>query len=190
MTGYTHGHSKDSPMDAKKIAADAKAKALADLKAAEQMMLAAEQIESVARQFGWKVVIDANVIAASPAPAVEAPAAQPLPPFPKAHEIIQKKTRGGKQPDPNSITSRSKSEGVKIVRELMRPVPLGELLKRLEERDVKLGGKNPNQALSANLGNCPELRSTPRGWWLMGVPLPRENKSKTVGGGEQLPGLN
>jgi hypothetical protein len=181
-------------MDAKKIAADAKAKALADLKAAEQMELAAEQIESVARQFGWKVVIDATVIAASPVPAapaaVETPAAQPLPPFPKAHEIIQKKARGGKQPDPNSTTSRSKSEGVKIVRELMRPVPLGELLKRLEERGVKLGGKNPNQALSANLGNCPELKSTPRGWWLVGQPMPRETKSKVIGGGEQLPGLN
>jgi hypothetical protein len=178
-------------MDAKKIAADLKAKALADLKAAEQMELAAEQIELVARQFGWKVSIDANAVNQSAAvDTQESAAPQPLPPVPKAHEHPQKKQRGGKQPDPNSVTSRSKAEGVKIVRELMRPVPLGEMGKRLEERGVKLGGKNPNQALSANLGNCPELRSTPRGWWLVGQQMPRESKGKTIGGGDQLPGLN
>src|SRR5579863_4729446 len=113
------------PMDAKKIAADAKAKALADLRAAEEMELAAEQIELVARQFGWKVTIDANANATVAAHhgVAETPAAQPS----KPHEPIQKKKRGGKQPDPNSVSSRSKVESVKIVRELMRPVPLGEM---------------------------------------------------------------
>lgn len=171
-------------MDAKKIAAEAKAKALADLKAAEAMELAAEQIELMARQFGWKVTIDAN--AAEQKATVdtkESPVAQAPSP------ILQKKKRGGKLPDPNSITSRSKVEGVHIVRELMRPVPLGEMAKRLEQRGIAFGGKSPNQSLSANLGHCPELRSTPRGWWLKGVPMPREN-AKTIGGGDELPGLN
>jgi hypothetical protein len=179
-------------MDVKKIAAEAKAKALADLKAAEAMELAAQQIESMAQQFGWKVSIDASVGAGAAEPtadAAESAVAQPLPPFPKAHEIPQKKQRGGKQPDPNSMTSRSKSEGVKIVRELMRPVPLGEMAKRLAQRGVTLGGKDPNQALSANLGKCPELRPSARGWWLKGVQMPRDT-GKTIGGSDELPGLN
>ena len=89
----------------------------------------------------------------------------------------------------SSMTSRSKSESVKIVRELQRPIPLGEMAKHLEQRGIKLGGKNPNQALSANLGHCAELRPTPRGWWLKGVPVPREN-AKIIGGADELPGLN
>jgi hypothetical protein len=172
-------------MDAKKIAADAKAKALADLKAAEEMELAAEQIELMARQFGWKVTIDANSIAASSEPAVETPAAQPS----NTPEPIQKKKRGGKRPDPNSVSSRARGEGVKVVRELMRPVPLGEMARRLEQRGIVFGGKDPNQALSANLGKCPELRPTPRGWWLKGMPIPRDT-GKTIGGSDELPGLN
>ena len=180
-------------MDVKKLAAEAKAKALADLKSAEAMELAAEQIELMARQFGWKVTIDADaaeqkaiVTDAQKTTAAEAPSSSK-----KIDHVAAPVKRGGRALDPNSTTSRSKAESVKIVRELLRPVPLGEMAKRLEQRGVKLGGKNPNQALSANLGKVPELRPTPRGWWLKGMPVPRESASKVIGGGEeQLPGLN
>jgi hypothetical protein len=179
-------------MDARKKAAEAKAKALADLKAAEEMESAAEQIELMARHFGWKVTIE-EATAEDPkfvvAEVQKIPAAEPLPASSSASATVTRGKRGGKQPDPNSVTSRSKSEGVKVVRELMRPVPLGEMAKRLEARGIKLGGKDPNQALSANLGKCPELRPTPRGWWLKGTPMPRDT-GKVIGGNEELPGLN
>jgi hypothetical protein len=176
-------------MDARKVAAEAKAKALADLKAAEEMERAAEEIAQVADKFGWNVDIVFKS-SASTTVVVEAKnlSAADVATVQRFEQVLKK--RGGKAPDPNSMTSRSKAESVKIVRELQRPVPLGEMARRLEERGVKLGGKKPSQALSANLGNCPELRSTPRGWWLVGVPIPREDKGKMVGGGEQLPGLN
>ncbi|MEA2894476.1 MAG: hypothetical protein QOJ84_91 [Bradyrhizobium sp.] len=174
-------------MDVKKIAAEAKAKALADLKAAESMELAAEQIELVAQQFGWKVTIDAD--ATEQKVAADSKESTPTQALPKAHEIPQKKRRGGKKPDPNSVSSRAKIEGPNIVRELMRPVPLGDMAIRLDQRGIKFGGKEPNQALSATLGKCPELRATPRGWWLKGVPMPREG-AKVIGGGDRLPGLN
>lgn len=179
-------------MDARKLAAEAKAKALADLKAAEEMERAADQIAQLAAQQGWDIDIIAKVDN-NKAPIVEAkktPAAQAIPE--SGHSVYRipiVKKRGGKKPDPNSVSSRSKTEGVKIVRELMRPVPLGEMAKRLEARGIKLGGKDPNQALSANLGKCPELRPSPRGWWLKGEPMPR-NTGKTIGGSEELPGLN
>jgi hypothetical protein len=179
-------------MDARKLAAEAKAKALADLKAAEEMERAANQIAELAAQQGWDIdiiakVVDKNVVHVE---AKKTPPAQEIPA--SGHSVYRipiVKKRGGKAPDPNSTTSRSKAEGVKIVRELMRPVPLGEMAKRLEARGIKLGGKDPNQALSANLGKCPELKPTPRGWWLKGEPMPR-NTGKVIGGNEELPGLN
>jgi hypothetical protein len=176
-------------MDALKLAAEAKAKALADLKTAEEMEHAAEEIERLADKFGWRVDI---VIESSGKPTVLLEVKAQTTAQTTVQELVEAytKKRGGKAPDPNSMTSRSKTEGEKIVRELMRPVPLGEMARRLEERGIKLGGKNPNQALSANLGNCPELRSTPRGWWLARLPLPR-NTGKTIGGNsEEFPGMN
>ncbi|MGY3620007.1 hypothetical protein [Bradyrhizobium sp. USDA 10063] len=172
-------------MDPRKLAAEMKAKALADLKAAEEMERAAEKLVSMAAEQGWQIDIKpANLAAGSPvigAPWLTVNPQQPAPDSPK---------RGGKAADPNSTTSRSKTESIRLIREKRRPIPLGELIKLLAEVGVVLGGKNPNQALSANLGHCPELESTKRGWWLAGEPLPAEDTSPVIGRDINLPGLN
>jgi hypothetical protein len=170
-------------MDVRKIAADKKAKALSELKEAEEMERAADQIAQLAAKHGW----DIDIIARAPAStmvveAKKTSAADTTRVSPPAKKV-------GKPADPNSLTSRSKSESVKIVRQLWRPVPLGEMAKKLAESGVRLGGKDPNQTLSANLCRCPELVSTKRGWWLKGEPLPPET-SASIGRPEGLPGLN
>ena len=165
-------------IDAKKIAAEAKAKALADLKTAELMVAAAEQIEIMAKAVGWKVTISVDDGEQKPAPSIsETLAAKPFRILPNPAE---KKKRGGKLPAPNSVSSRAKAEAPKVVRELLRPVPLGEMAKILDQRGIKFGGKEPNQALSAILGTVPELASTKRGWWLSDVPLPPVDNSAIV----------
>lgn len=174
------------------IAAAAKAKALADLKAAEDMERAAEAFMRAAGELGINVdfVINATdktvkiVEAKQTSPATSASTTA------SGFRILPApKKRGGKAVDPNSVTSRSKSESVKIIRALKRPVPLGELLDKLQAAGITLGGKNPNQQLSANLGNTPELVSTKRGWWLRDEPLPPEDIGNKIGGAE-LPWQN
>jgi hypothetical protein len=172
-------------MDAKTLAAEMKAKALAAMKEAEEMERAAEQIERLAAKHGWQI----DITAKTSSYAFSIKNASPAAPSPQITSGAAPPKKGGKQVDPNSVTSRSKSESVRIIRFLNRPVPLGELGLRLAAEGVRLGGKKPNQALSANLGMCPELVSTKRGWWLKGVPLPPESNS-AIGRGEGLPGLN
>jgi hypothetical protein len=175
-------------MDVRKLAAEKKAKALADLKEAEEMELHAAQIEAMAAKHGWHIDIKpANAVAA------EKPyrAALTRPIITNAVLPLKKKPPT-KVADPNSTTSRSKSESVKVIKALGRPVPLGELNERIKKRGVVIGGKNPTQALSANLGHCPELVATKRGWWLKDQPLPPEDRSPVIGGKESdlLGGLN
>jgi len=167
-------------MDIRKLAAEKKARALADLKAAEAMEQDARQMERLALKHGWKIEIkDAAANGESPPPAeVSRVAPSPAP------------RKGGKVPDPNSTTARSKSESVKIIQRLNRPVPLSELVEKLAHVGVRLGGKKPNQALSANLGHCPDVVPTKRGWWLVGVKMPPEEKSPGVGRDDMLSGLN
>jgi hypothetical protein len=171
-------------MDVRKIAAEKKAKALAELKQAEEMERAADEIERLAAAQGW----DIDIIAKTPTATVVVEA--------KKHSgtaltrVSPSPKKGGKAADPNSPTSRSKSESVKIIRGMKRPVPLGELMKYLALAGVVLGGKNPNQALSANLGHCPELVSTKRGWWLADEPLPPETPPVIGGKDKDIFGLN
>ena len=171
-------------MDVKRIAAEKKAKALADLKEAEEMERDAEAIARLAAKRGWQV----DIMVLSEAESITIVEAKTPSSAAKTHPnitnaVLPPKKSGGKAVDPNSPTSRSKSESVKIIRGMKRPVPLGELMKYLAVVGVVLGGKNPNQALSANLGHCPELVSTKRGWWLAGEPLPPDN-APVVGGKE------
>jgi hypothetical protein len=177
-------------MDVRKIAAERKAKALADLKQAEEMERVADEIARLASSVGWHIDIIAQVPDTNSGLVVEAknPSAATTT-YPIITGVVLPPKRNGKPPDPNSPTSRSKSESIKIIRLMNRPVPTGELMTKLGFVGIKLGGKNPNQALSANLGHCPDLVSTRRGWWLKGVPLPPEN-SPAIGRGEGLPGLN
>ena len=171
-------------MDPRKLAAEMKAKALAVLRAAEETERAAGQLVSMAAQQGWHIDIKpANLTTSSPQIGSPVLTVNPQP-------LSNSPKKSGKAPDPNSMTSRSKSESVKIIRDLGRPVPLSELIYRLGKIGVTLGGKNPNQALSANLGHTPELESTKRGWWLKGEPMPPEDTSPVIGRDMNLPGLN
>ena len=77
-----------------------------------------------------------------------------------------------------------------MIRQLARPVPLSELNERIKNLGVVIGGKNPTQALSANLGRCPELVATKRGWWLKGEKMPPKEKSPAVGRDELFTGMN
>lgn len=170
-------------MDAHDIAAEKKAQAAALLKEAEEIEKAAKEIERLAAKFNWHVDIKpANISAATVTYGTVKSVA--------VMDPNEGRRRGGKAPDPNSTTFRSKRESVRIVRELKRPVPLGEMLTRLGQIGIKLGGRNPNQALSANLCQTPELVSTKRGWWLVGEPLPPEDKSPVIGRNMDLPGLS
>jgi hypothetical protein len=166
-------------MDAKTLAAEMKAKAAVAMKEAEEM----ERLAELAEKNGWHVDLKPAIIS-SVEVETEKPSRTAITP-----KLVKIK-KGGKQVDPNSVTSRSKSESVKIITALNRPVPLGELGERLAAVGVRLGGKKPNQALSANLGMCPELVSTKRGWWLAGYRMPPEDKSSAIGRTEGLPGLN
>lgn len=167
-------------MDIKTLAAEKKAKALADLRDAEAMEQDAAQIEQMAAKHGWQIAI-------VPVSAESEPAAQA-----EKHEAVlpPKKTPPGKVADPNSTTSRSKSESINVIRQLGRPVPLSELNERIKSLGVVIGGKNPTQALSANLGRCPELVATKRGWWLKGEKMPPKEKSPAVGRDELFTGMN
>lgn len=168
-------------MDPRKLAADMKAKALADLRAAEEMERAAEKLISMAAEHGWAIDIVAKTPTTTVVIETKGPRAASTNYPVETGIALPPPRRGGKAADPNSITSRSKSESVKIVQEKNRPVPLGEMLKILAERGIVLGGRKPNQALSANLGHCPELVATKRGWWLKDKPLPPENTAPKIG---------
>ena len=179
-------------MDIKKLAAEKKAKALAELREAEAMEQDAAQIERMAAKHGWHIDIKQGSAEAAPAAAdVEKAAA-------KTHtyevrtgiEPPPKKSPPGKVADPNSTTSRSKAESINVIRQLGRPVPLSELNERIKILGVIIGGKNPTQALSANLGRCPELIATKRGWWLKGEKLPPKEKSPGIGRDELFTGMN
>lgn len=174
------------------IAAAAKAKALADLKAAEEMERAAEAFMRAAGELGMNVdfVVNATDKTVKVVDAKQTSPATPAPTTPSGLRILPApRKRGGKAVDPNSVTSRSKSESVKLIRASKRPMPLGELLEKLKALGVEIGGKKPNQQLSANLGTVPELVSTKRGWWLRGEPLPPEDIGNKIGGAE-LPWQN
>lgn len=178
-------------MDIKKLAAEKKAKALAELREAEAMEQDAAQIERMAAKHGWQI----NISPADP-DYVQTPAAKEEEPVAgaKSHaasaESPPKKSPPGKVADPNSTTSRSKAESINVIRQLGRPVPLSELNERIKLLGVVIGGKNPTQALSANLGRCPELVATKRGWWLKGEKMPPKEKSPTVGRDELFTGMN
>lgn len=178
-------------MDIKKLAAEKKAKALADLRDAEAMEQDAAQIEQMAAKHGWHIAIVPGSAQDEPAAQVEKPVSKTGP-----YEILKgvalppKKSPPGKIADPNSTTSRSKTESINVIRQLGRPVPLSELNERIKNLGVIIGGKNPTQALSANLGRCPELVSTKRGWWLKGEKLPPKEKSPGVGRDELFVGMN
>jgi hypothetical protein len=171
-------------MDIKKLAAEKKAKALADLRDAEAMEQDAAQIERMAAKHGWHI----DIVPTSP-DAPKPSAAEGSPSGSVDKESTPKKTPG-KVADPNSTTSRSKSESINVIRQLGRPVPLSELNERIKALGVVIGGKNPTQALSANLGRCPELVATKRGWWLKGEKLPPKEKAAGVGRDELFTGLN
>jgi hypothetical protein len=65
-----------------------------------------------------------------------------------------------------SMTMRARSAASLIIRDMNRPVPLGQLYDRLVQRGVILNGKNPTWVLSALLGRS-GFKSIPgRGWWL------------------------
>src|SRR3954451_14871745 len=99
-------------MDVKKIAAEKKAKALADLKEAEEMEMAASQIEAMAAKHGWHIDIKpANVVVAE-----KPTAATGSYTIIKGAVLPVKKKPPTKVADPNSITSRSKSESVKVIK--------------------------------------------------------------------------
>jgi hypothetical protein len=72
-----------------------------------------------------------------------------------------------------SLFSRVRSEGEAIIRQVGKPVPLGEVYDELERRGIHLSGNKPRNLLSAYLGYNPNLRSTPQGWWLKDAPIPR-----------------
>ncbi len=121
-------------MDIKKLAAEKKAKALAELREAEAMEQDAAQIERMAAKHGWHIDIKPGSAEAAPAAAdVEKAAA-------KTHtyevrtgiEPPPKKSPPGKVADPNSTTSRSKAESINVIRQLGRPVPLSELNERIK----------------------------------------------------------
>lgn len=189
--------------DVRTLAAELRAKALADLKAAEEMENAVAQLEAMAAERGWKIEIKTEAPTStvslkinSRSGVIEATTNSAATVGTVMHGTLDAFTRNvapkrmGKAPDPTSMTHRSKVESVKIIRDLKRPVPLSELIYRLGKIGVTLGGKNPNQALSANLGHTPELESTKRGWWLKGEPLPPEDTSPVIGRDMNLPGLN
>lgn len=176
-------------MDAKKLAAEAKAKALADLRAAEAMEADALLMEKLAAKHGWQVHLHA-------VPKVEGAKRAIVKPITIKRGVkhVSKRVSNPpviKQPEAaeppvDTVTARAKAESVKVIRQLHRPVPLGELYQRISKNGVTIGGKNPTWALSSYLGKVPDLESTPRGWWLKGEPPPPEDDAAAIGKTEGL----
>jgi hypothetical protein len=84
---------------------------------------------------------------------------------------------GNVEPQPNALQNasmyvRAKVEGEAIIRAAGKPLPLSVIYDALIHRGIVLGGKTPKNTLSAYLGQNPNLRSTPHGWWLASQPLP------------------
>jgi hypothetical protein len=83
-----------------------------------------------------------------------------------------------------SLYSIVKTAGEAMIRNAHKPMELGEIYDALIQRGIIIGGKNPKNLLSAYLGQNPNLRSTPKGWWLKGEPIPGsvQRLKFTVGG--------
>jgi len=105
--------------------------------------------------------------------------------------VKRKPVNGAALGNPNSMTARSRIESAKVIRELGRPVPTGELHAKIAARGVKIGGKNPSWALSATLGRTPGFESVPdRGWWLRELGTPPEPVRRVLPNGAASARLN
>ncbi len=75
--------------------------------------------------------------------------------------------------DPSSVMWQTREAVRSILKERGSPVRLSDLLREVQGRGVKVGGKNPMSTFAARLSNSSEFESIRgRGWWFSNQPLP------------------
>ncbi len=77
------------------------------------------------------------------------------------------------RPAPKSKTAEVKDHVAEILRRAHRPMPIRTILKELEGRGVKIGGKNPVTNLSAKLSADAKFKNERRQGWRVDAPKKR-----------------
>jgi len=74
---------------------------------------------------------------------------------------------------PSGVMAETESAAIEIILAAGRPVPTHEMMEKLTERGIQIGGQHPGSTLSARLSRSRRLRNCrPQGWLVVRESLP------------------
>lgn len=93
-----------------------------------------------------------------------------------SYAILQHNKPNSRKRGTESLHHRAVREAEEVIRAAGKPVSLSDLHAAIVQKGVELGGRRPQNTLSAYLSGSENVESIRKGWWwLKGAPVPNQD---------------